>query len=74
MSLLDVGGVLYFVAEDRPSGADSGRPMARRREPSLSDTAQLDSFPHGLIVLGGRLFFVADDGISGQELWALDLA
>jgi len=27
------------------------------------------SVPNGLVVLGGRLFFTADDGITGRELW-----
>ena len=77
MSLLDVGGILYFVADDRPSGAELWKTDGTAAGTVLVQDLRLgpqDSFPHGLIALGGRLFFVADDGISGQELWALNLA
>ncbi len=30
------------------------------------------SFPSGYVAMGGRLYFVANDGTSGVELWSSD--
>jgi hypothetical protein len=31
-----------------------------------------DGSPEGFFLAGGALFFVADDGLTGRELWAVE--
>jgi len=38
----------------------------------INESRNLDSCPRGLTALGDRLFFEADDGIHGRELWVTD--
>ena len=58
------------------AGPGSGRVTGPRPAPSCSRTSTLQtpeySFPEALTVVGNRLFFTADDGINGRQLWATD--
>ena len=33
----------------------------------------MDAWPHQLVIAGAHAFFTADDGVHGEELWAMDL-
>jgi len=73
------GGELYFFAN-----TSAGR-IFFRSDGSQQGTTQLFTFSsentnqgfspppsHGLTVLGDRLFFAANDGVHGRELWTSD--
>ena len=52
-----------------------GSPTAPRRGPCWSRTSRpgaASSYPSGLTDVGGTLFFTADDGSHGTELWKSD--
>jgi ELWxxDGT repeat protein len=58
-----------------PSAASSGAATAPRREPCWSRTSSPGSggsIPEYLVNLNGTVFFSADDGSSGRELWKSD--
>lgn len=56
----------YLVAAGQSATADPAR-LVRDINPGESS-----SNPYNLVEMGGRLFFVADDGSYGRELWASD--
>lgn len=68
-----VGGQLWFAAGTkycelwRSDGTDDGTEL-------VADIAPLDrsSKPRDLTTAGGAVFFTADDGAQGRELWASD--
>jgi ELWxxDGT repeat protein len=68
----DVNGVLYYVAMDaehgcelwRTDGTEAGTYMVRDIH-----VGEASSYPDSLQVSGTALFFMADDGIWGRELW-----
>jgi ELWxxDGT repeat protein len=41
-------------------------------DPGNGDTFLMDSNPTDLTVLNGILYFAANDGVHGQELWSYD--
>ena len=49
-----------------------GVPDARLVRDIWLGSAPAGSTPHGFVVSGSSVFFVADDGASGQELWRTD--
>ncbi len=72
------GSLLYFSHTDPVIGEEpwvsDGTPggtrlLADMHAQSMSD---LGSGPHELVELDGRLYFVADDGVHGRELWVSD--
>ena len=70
----DVGGILYFTADDgsngqelwKSDGTEAGTVMVK----DINEAG--DSAPEGLTEAGGDLFFSADDGSNGRELWKSD--
>jgi ELWxxDGT repeat protein len=74
--LTDVGGTLFFAADDEVHGSSNqlwksdGTTAGTRvvKDFNLSDGADIGD----LTDVGGRLFFTADDGIHGRELWTSD--
>ena len=77
-SLKDAGGVLYFTASDGRHGTE----LWRTRGTAASTVMVRDILPgpnSSLFGFGGELaavrdtvFFAADDGVHGVELWASD--
>ena len=80
------GSTLFFTADDWSSGRElwktdgtpSGTVMVRDIRPgrdvttSLSDARGASPDPASLTLIGSSLFFSADDGVHGRELWQSD--
>ena len=74
-ALTDVGGTLFFTADDgthgrelwTSDGTEAGTVLVKDIHPG--DRCGLPGF---LTDVGGTLFFTADDGIHGRELWTSD--
>jgi ELWxxDGT repeat protein len=74
-----VGGVAYFSASDRSTCADGScddRELWRSNGTDAGTFEVADirpgvdsSTPQFLVNVGGALFFTADDGVHGRELW-----
>ena len=78
-SLTDVAGTLFFSANDRIHGRElwksntSGDAVLVKDINTENGTDQsADSLPNYLTNVGGILFFTADDGVNGTELWKSD--
>lgn len=73
--LVEVGGQVFFAADDGVSGRElwvsDGSATEARRVADIRRGAY-GSTPRFLTRMGGRLFFVADDGAHGPELWLSD--
>lgn len=77
VQLLNVNGVLYFVASDgvrgkelwKSDGTFAGTSIVRDIKPFLD----YGSYPSNLVCINGVLYFVANDGPHGIELWKLDV-
>ena len=72
--LTDADGVLFF------SGVDLGTSELWRSDGSAAGTLRVadinprgSSRPENLVYSGGKLYFSADDGVHGRELWVLGL-
>ncbi len=76
--LINGGGVLYFSADDgvhgdelwRSDGTSSGTQLVRDLNPGTADS--MSSGLPRLAWNGSRVFFSADDGVAGFELWSSD--
>jgi ELWxxDGT repeat protein len=74
---VDVGGALYFAANDgtngtqvwRSNGTGAGTYPVTSLPPISGPNGQ--SNVRNLTSVDGKLYFVADDGIHGAELWVL---
>jgi ELWxxDGT repeat protein len=76
--LTKVGGVLYFAADDdsgfelwRSDGTEEGTYRIKDINPGVSDGIDRDFFTN-MGVIGDVLYFGADDGSHGRELWKSD--
>ena len=75
--LTDVGGTLFFTADDgthgielwRSDGTAAGTQLVRDIDGIPPEDSSSPAF---LTAVGGRLFFSADDGVNGRELWMSD--
>ena len=73
---VDVGGTLFFTADDGIHGGScGGRTAPGGHGPGQGHhpaTAYYTSSPSLPDRRGGQLFFTADDGVHGRELWKSD--
>jgi len=78
--LTAVGGTLYFTADDgvggrelwKSDGTPGGTEMVADIFPDSTDSVPNASDPQHLTAVGGTLYFTADDGTNGRELWVSD--
>ena len=76
--LVDVGGTLFFNADDgvhgrelwRSDGTEVGTVLVKDIRPG--SFVDLYLYPRNLTAVGDTLFFTADDGTHGEELWRSD--
>jgi ELWxxDGT repeat protein len=79
-AIADVNGVLYFVANDgfhglelwRSDGTPEGTGLVRDINPGANAPFTVYGYLVKLIAVGGSIFFVADDGVHGAEVWRSD--
>ena len=78
-SLINVNGSLLFTANDgshgielwRSDGTADGTAMVKDINPGAAGSVS-NSVSTSFAVAGGQLFFAADDGTHGRELWQSD--
>src|SRR5262249_30319940 len=78
--LTNVGGRLFFTAFDgehgeelwHSDGTPAGTGIVKDIFPGPGNAFFSRSFERTLTAVGGRLYFIADDGSTGRELWESD--
>jgi ELWxxDGT repeat protein len=73
-----VGDTLFFTADDgtlgpelwKTDGSAAGTVLVKDVNPG--DDGDYYDTPSAMIGVGGTLFFTADDGVTGRELWTSD--
>jgi ELWxxDGT repeat protein len=77
-NLTAVGNTLFFTADDGSSGRElwktDGTTTSRVADirPGVFQFSPGSSYPEDLTAVGNTLFFTANDGSSGRELWKTD--
>ncbi len=82
-SMLWVNGTLYFAADDgivgkelwKSDGTDAGTVLVRdiaQTGPNGTFDVKQNSTPHNLTLVNGLIYFSANDGREGFELWRTD--
>jgi ELWxxDGT repeat protein len=77
-SLTVAGNTLYFTADDGSHGRELWRTdgttssLVADINPSTNEGIPAGSSPQNLTAVGSRLYFTADDGTDGRELWRTD--
>lgn len=74
--LTDMGGILYFAADDGRLGRELWRSDGTIRGTYLvkdiNPAADAGSTPNAFVVMHNTLYFLANDGTHGMELWRSD--
>ena len=76
-NLTNVGGTLYFVANDGSSGDElwksdgTAGSTVRVLDVMPGPMGSMGTFPAEVANVGGALFFAADTGLNGLELWTI---
>jgi ELWxxDGT repeat protein len=78
--LTAVDGRLFFSADDgvhgselwKSDGTAAGTVLVKDINPTIKSGYEYGSFPRSLTAVGETLFFLADDGTHGFELWKSD--
>jgi ELWxxDGT repeat protein len=78
MDWVAANGTLFFVANDgihgeelwRSDGTEAGTVLVKDIRPGIEGS--IDVNYRSMVADGGALFFIADDGIHGEELWWSD--
>ncbi len=78
--LTDVGGTLFFTADDgihghelwKSDGTKAGTVLVKDINPMARGGGTTTTARTSLTDVGGTLFFTADDGTHGRELWKSD--
>ncbi|MBD2576766.1 ELWxxDGT repeat protein [Oscillatoria sp. FACHB-1406] len=73
-------GRLFFTADDGSTGeelwvtdgTDVGTQLLKDIRPGTGSSLDFINYPPNFTVFNGRLFFTANDGINGRELWSTD--
>lgn len=73
-------GAVYFMANDGANGVElwksdgtaAGTQMVKDINPAAYTPSTGSSGPQGFVVAGDRLYFRANDGTNGNELWVSD--
>ncbi|NTU82022.1 MAG: carbohydrate-binding protein [Chloroflexales bacterium] len=79
-NLTNFNETLFFFASDssrgvelwKSDGTETGTTLVRDIRPGTASSASLNDRASWLQVVNGTLFFVADDGIHGKDLWRSD--
>jgi ELWxxDGT repeat protein len=75
-NLVDVGGTLFFAADDGTNGVElwksAGTAATTTLVKDINPNGSDSSNPAGLTNVAGTLFFRANDGTNGNELWTSD--
>jgi ELWxxDGT repeat protein len=75
--LVDLGGTLLFGAVSRAHGRELWRSDGTEAGTvRLQDLVPgpISSNPTGFTLSGSRVYFAADDTVTGEELWSLPLS
>ena len=78
-NLINVAGTLFFAGDDPTNGVElwksdgtaAGTVLVKDINPGPNGSYP-GSYPAQMAAVGNTLFFVADDGVHGQELWKSD--
>jgi ELWxxDGT repeat protein len=76
------GGTVFFAASSPDAGTElwaadaGGARQVKDIKPAPADPSMVpypgSSMPREFATLGGKVYFVADDGVRGDQLWATD--
>ena len=79
-SLLSHGNTVYFAADDGTNGKElwksdgtaSGTIMVKNINTQMGTSTEYGSSPQHLTLFGNAVYFQANNGINGTELWKTD--